>query len=64
MTQNRYSRPESRLRLGGRLARQSRRLGLTNEDAEAFDQTRDRTPAEPLSFVVVNLILCVSPTPL
>ncbi len=23
---------------------------MTNEDTEALDQTRDRTPAEPLSF--------------
>lgn len=50
MTQNRHSRPETRLRLGSMLAEQSRRIGLTNEDAEALEQTRDRTPAEPLSF--------------
>lgn len=50
MTQNRHSRSETRQRLGSMLAEQSRRIGLTNEDAEALDQTRDRTPAEPLSF--------------
>ncbi|MCF4166650.1 hypothetical protein L2U69_13435 [Zavarzinia compransoris] len=32
------------------LVEQSRRIGLTNEDVEALEQTRDRTPAEPLSF--------------
>ncbi len=50
MTQDRHSRPEARLRLGSMLAEQSRRIGLTNEDVEALEQTRDRTPAEPLSF--------------
>lgn len=50
MTQNRHSRPESRLRLGSMLAEQSRRIGLTDEDVDALEQTRDRTPAEPLSF--------------
>jgi hypothetical protein len=32
------------------LAEQSRCIGLTNEDAEALEQIRDNTPAEPLSF--------------
>jgi hypothetical protein len=32
------------------LAEHSRRIGLTNEDVEALEQIRDRTPAEPLSF--------------
>lgn len=50
MAQNRHSRPETRLRLGSTLAEQSRCIGLTNEDAEALEQIRDRTPAEPLSF--------------
>ena len=50
MTQNRHSHPEARLRFGSMLAEQSRRIGLTNEDVEALEQTRDRTPAEPLSF--------------
>ncbi len=50
MTENRHSRPEPRQRLGSMLAEQSRRIGLTNEDVEALEQTRDRTPAEPLSF--------------
>ncbi len=30
--------------------RRSRRIGLTNEDVEALEQTRDRTRAEPHSF--------------
>lgn len=50
MTQNRHSRSETRQRLGSMLAEQSRRIGLTNEDADALEQTRARTPAEPLSF--------------
>jgi len=50
MMQNQHSRPKPRLRLGSMLAEQSRRIGLTNEDVEALEQTRDKTPAEPLSF--------------
>ncbi|WP_298670827.1 hypothetical protein [uncultured Sphingomonas sp.] len=50
MTQDRHSRSETRQRLGSMLAEQSRRIGLTNEDIDALEQTRDRTPAEPLSF--------------
>ena len=41
-------RPVGRLRLGTTLADMSRKIGLTNADVEALDQTRDRTPAEPL----------------
>ena len=43
-------RPATRLRLGTALAEASRRIGLTNEDVEALEQTRDRTPAKPMSF--------------
>ncbi len=44
-------RPVGRLLLGTTLADMSRRIGLTNTDVEALlDQTRDRTPAEPLRF--------------
>ncbi len=43
-------KPETRVRLGEALAALSRKIGLTNEDFEAFDQVRDRTPAEPLRF--------------
>jgi plasmid stability protein len=36
-------RPEQRLRLGTALAQTSRKLGLTNADVEALEQTlRDR----------------------
>jgi len=27
-----------------------RKIGLTNENFEVFDQVRDKTPAEPLRF--------------
>jgi hypothetical protein len=50
MTQNRHSRSETRLRLGSMLTEQSRRICLTDDDVKALEQTRDRTPAEPLSF--------------
>lgn len=43
-------RPATRLRLGTALAEASRRIGLTNEDVEALEHTRDRTPAKPMSF--------------
>ena len=44
-------RPVGRLLLGTTLADMSRKIGLTNADVEALlDQTRDRTPAEPLRF--------------
>jgi plasmid stability protein len=41
-------RPDARLRLGSVLAERSRRIGLTNEDVAALDQTRDTTPAQPI----------------
>jgi len=43
-------RPAGRLRVGTMLAGMSRQIGLTNADVEALDQTRDRTPAEPVRF--------------
>ena len=44
-------RPAGRLLLGTTLADMSRKIGLTNADVEALlNQTRDRTPAEPLRF--------------
>ena len=43
-------RPESRLRLGTALAEMSRKIGLTNADVEALEQTRDTKGAEPLRF--------------
>ncbi|SCK58842.1 Plasmid stability protein [Variovorax sp. HW608] len=43
-------RPASRLRLGSALSALSRDAGLTNADFEALEQSRDRTPATPMSF--------------
>ena len=41
-------KPGSRVRLGESLAALGRKVGLTNEDFEVFQQTRDRTAAEPM----------------
>jgi plasmid stability protein len=43
-------KPEARIRLGDALATLGRKVGLTNEDLEVFQQVRDKTPAEPLGF--------------
>jgi len=47
-------RPEGRLRLGTALSEASRKMGLTNADIEALEQSleqvRDRRPAEPLDL--------------
>jgi plasmid stability protein len=47
-------RPEGRLLLGTALAEASRKLGLTNADIEALEETleqvRDRRPAEPMKL--------------
>lgn len=47
-------RPEGRLLLGTALSDASRKMGLTNADIEALEQTleqvRDRRPAEPMTF--------------
>lgn len=43
-------KPETRVRLGDALAELGRKIGLTNEDVEVFQQVRDKTPAEPLRF--------------
>ena len=43
-------KPESRVRLGDALAALGRKIGLTNEDFEVFDQVEDKAPAEPLRF--------------
>lgn len=43
-------RPADRLLVGTTLAEMSRKIGLTNADVEAIDRTRDRVPAEPVSF--------------
>ena len=43
-------KPESRVRLGEALSALGRKVGLTNEDFEVFQDVRDKTPAEPLRF--------------
>ena len=43
-------KPQARLRMGEALAALGRKVGLTNEDFEVFNQVRDKTPAQPLSF--------------
>ena len=43
-------RPDGREKLGSVLADIARRAGLTNEDVEALEQSRDNAPAEPLGF--------------
>ena len=44
------ARPEGRLRLGTALAEMSRKIGLTNADVEAIEQTSAAGAAEPLRF--------------
>ncbi|PWF22994.1 FitA-like ribbon-helix-helix domain-containing protein [Corticimicrobacter populi] len=45
------ARPEGRIKLGSMLASIAREAGgLTNAEAEAINQQRDKTPAEPMSF--------------
>ena len=43
-------RPAERVRLGDALANMSRKIGLTNADVEALEQTGDRKPADPLGL--------------
>ncbi|KAA9356152.1 plasmid stabilization protein [Ochrobactrum sp. Sa2BUA5] len=43
-------RPANRIRIGSAMSALSRDVGLTNADFEALEQTRDRKPAEPMSF--------------
>ena len=40
-----------RVRLGDALAALGRKLGLTDEDIAAIDQTRDRSPAKPMILI-------------
>ncbi len=45
------AKPESRLKLGSLLASiASEAGGLTDAEVEYFNQFRDKTPAEPMSF--------------
>lgn len=43
-------KPEGRVKLGSLLAEIGRRAKLTDEDSEVFEQVRDKTPREPVSF--------------
>lgn len=43
-------KPESRVRLGDALAALGLKVGLTNEDVDAINKGRDKTPAQALSF--------------
>ncbi|MHB1516433.1 MAG: FitA-like ribbon-helix-helix domain-containing protein [Acidiferrobacteraceae bacterium] len=43
-------KPKTRVRVGDALAALGRKIGLTNEDFEVFDQVRDKTPAKPPKF--------------
>jgi antitoxin FitA len=43
-------KPAKRVRLGDALAALGRKIGLTDEDIAAIDQTRDRSPAKPMKF--------------
>jgi len=43
-------RPPQRIKLGSLLAEIGREVGLTDEDCVVFDQVRDKTPSEPVSF--------------
>ena len=45
------AKPEGRLKLGALLSSIAREAGgLTDAEVEHFDQLRDKTPAEPMSF--------------
>jgi plasmid stability protein len=45
------AKPEGRLKLGSLLASIAREAGgLTDAEAEGFNQFRDKTPAEPMRF--------------
>lgn len=39
-----------RVRLGDALASRGRKIGLTDQDVAAIDQTRDKSPAYPMIF--------------
>jgi plasmid stability protein len=43
-------KPAKRVRLGDALATLGRRVGITDEDIAAIDQTRDTSPAKPMKF--------------
>lgn len=43
-------KPKARVRMGDALAGLGRRIGLVDEDFEAFEWPRDRAPAKSLNF--------------
>jgi len=43
-------KPAKRVRLGDALAALGREAGLTEQDIAAIDQTRDKSPANPMTF--------------
>ena len=43
-------KPAQRIRMGDALARIGRSVGLTDAEAEQFNQLRDKAPAEPMRF--------------
>jgi plasmid stability protein len=43
-------KPAKRIRLGDALAALGRKVGLTDEEITAIDQTRDGSPAKPKMF--------------
>lgn len=43
-------RPEGRVRIGTALSQMSQKIGLTNADVDALEQTRNDHPAEPMQF--------------
>jgi len=43
-------KPAGRVRLGDALAKLGRELGLPDDDFAAFEQIREKTPAEPLKL--------------
>jgi len=47
---DRVVNPSGRVKLGTELAALGRTIGLTADEAAVFDNLRDKTPAEPVSF--------------
>ena len=43
-------KPAKRLRLGDALAALGRKVGITEQDITIIDQTRDKSPAKPMTF--------------
>ena len=43
-------KPTKRVRLGDALAALGRKVGITDEDIALIGQTRDKSPAKPMTF--------------